>query len=57
MRSALTQVDEIKDLKTSPSISGGICTFKVAKDFDYKAKLNEFAGKNSHIKGWMLAKK
>lgn len=58
MRSALTKVDEIKSLKTTPSTRGGTCSFKVPKDFDYKAKLNEFVdGGNTHIAGWQLAKK
>lgn len=53
MRSALKNVAEIKDLKTNPSPTGGTATFQVPKDFDYAAKLDEFAeGGNGHIAGW-----
>ena len=53
MRSALRTVQEIAELKTSPSPAGGTATFKVEKGFDFTAKLNEFAdGGNTHIAGW-----
>ncbi len=58
MRSALDQVAEIKDLKTTPNPAGGKATFKVAKDFDYETKLKEFVdGGNSHLANFKVVAK
>lgn len=57
MRSALTKVEGVSDIQTDPTAEGGpICTFKLADaSFDIKAKLNELAATNEHIKGWSMA--
>ena len=58
MRSALTKVDEIQNLETSPTPSGGTCSFHVHKDFDYETKLNDIVdGGVDHLKDWTVASK
>ena len=53
MRTALTKVDGIADIKTNHE--DNTCSFKAPKDLDVEKTLNEIAeGGNHHIKGWSL---
>ena len=53
MRTALTSVDGIADIKTNPT--DNTCSFKAPTDLDVKATLNKLAeGGNKHIKDWVL---
>ena len=53
MRTALTKVDGIADIKTNPN--DNTCSFKAPADLDVEKTLNEIAeGGNQHIKGWSL---
>ena len=53
MRSALADIPEIKDVKTDPSPDGGTCSFKVAKDFDYKSKFDQLVEEgDDHFTDW-----
>ncbi len=54
MRSALSKVDGVSDIKTN--VGSRLCTFKLAsKDMDIEAKLDELARTNTHIAGWSKA--
>jgi len=54
VRTALTAVDGIADIKTNPSDRS--CTFNAPKDLDVTATLNKIVEDgNKHIKDWSLA--
>ena len=56
MRSDLANVEGISDIQTD--IKKRSCQFKLAnKDLDLKAKLDELAQSNEHIKGFEIIKK
>ena len=56
MRSDLANVEGISDIHTD--IKTQSCQFKLAnKDLDLKAKLDELAQSNEHIKGFEIVKK
>ena len=51
MRSDLEKLDGIKDITTD--FKTNVATFKIATpQADLKKKLDEFAKKNEHMKGW-----
>jgi len=53
VRSDLTKIDGITDIKTDTK--NQVCSFRVANPtLDYKAKLDEFAKTNSHLKGFSI---
>ncbi len=53
MRSDLTKVDGVSDIQTD--IKKRSCQFKLAnKDLDLKAKLEELAQSNEHLKGFEI---
>ena len=55
MRSALTKLPAIKELKTTPASGGGKANFKVAKDFDFKKEFDAIvAAGNTHLKGYKV---
>jgi copper chaperone CopZ len=54
VRTALTSVDGIADIKTNPADRS--CTFNAPKDLDVTATLNKIVEDgNRHIKDWALA--
>jgi hypothetical protein len=56
VQGALAKVPQVKELKTHPDTDGGTATFKVPKDFDYKAALDAIAkAGNKHVADWSVA--
>jgi hypothetical protein len=53
VRSDLTKIDGLTDIQTDPD--NQVCSFRVTNPtLDYKAKLDEFAKTNSHLKGFSI---
>jgi len=53
VRSDLTKIDGISDIQTDPG--NQVCSFRVTNPtLDYKAKLDEYAKTNSHLKGFSI---
>ena len=53
MQSALAKVSEIKEVKTK--LEDKTCSFKVAKGFDYKTKLDELVdGGTNDLAKWKV---
>ena len=53
MRSDLEKIDGVTDIQTDPEHQ--VCSFRVTNPtLDYKAKLDEFASTNSHLKGFSI---
>ena len=53
MRSDLTKIDGISEIKTDHE--NQVCSFRVTDPtLDYKAKLDEYAKTNSHLKGFSI---
>lgn len=53
MRGDLVKIDGITDIKTDPE--NQVCTFVVTNpSLDYKARLEEFAKTNTHLKDFTV---
>ncbi|HMO13477.1 MAG TPA: heavy-metal-associated domain-containing protein [Pirellulaceae bacterium] len=52
VRNSLQQIPSITEIETDPV--NRTCSFKVAKNVDYKRKLAEFAKSNDHLKDYAV---